>query len=123
MSQMRQGDIFFNKLNEAEAKNVDSLIEESILSPVMPDNQGRQVIAHGEATGHHHVLKGDDAILYATEDRSRMFIIVPERAEAHHDEHAVIDFGEPGTYEVTRQREYVPPERAGGRARSSYVYD
>jgi hypothetical protein len=74
----------------------------------VPREQGRMVLAHGEATGHAHVLEGEAQFLAADlEEMDGRFLLVEEEAELVHDEHDTITVP-PGEYEVRRQREYQP---------------
>lgn len=72
----------------------------------IPLEDGRIVLAHGEATGHMHVIEGEAQFLAEDlEDFDRRFLMVEEEAELVHDEHDTITVP-PGEYEVRRQREY-----------------
>lgn len=66
------------------------------------------VAAHGEATGHMHALAVGDCELYEDESGT-LWLSVPEgkTATLTHQEHAAQTFA-PGTYTITRQREYDP---------------
>lgn len=86
---------------------------------------GRVILAHGEATGHAHVI--DDTLQHvratlfdvpgrggrpvggaiATGDQMMTFLRVDEVSQLVHDEHGSIELA-PGDYRVTRQREYQP---------------
>lgn len=72
---------------------------------------GRVVLAHGEATGHHHSIAEQGAELVTSEqaDELRMWLRVtaPEPVALTHQEHDTIMLP-PGDYEVRRQREYTP---------------
>lgn len=79
---------------------------------------GRIVLAHGEATGHAHVVEpGEKSTAYLEEipnERDglgalRLLRVVGRSALLKHDEHAPITI-RPGTYRVRRQREYSPEE-------------
>lgn len=71
---------------------------------------GRLILAHGEATGHAHVVEGEAEFLASdVEDLERRFLRVEKEAELVHDEHATVTLP-PGDYEVVRQREYSPEE-------------
>jgi hypothetical protein len=65
----------------------------------------RVILAHGEATGHHHSIlrsKADDFI-----DEGGSTIVVTKGAVLEHQEHTKIKLPD-GTYEFRRQREYTP---------------
>lgn len=67
--------------------------------------RGGLVLAHGEATGHAHVLTDAEELRVA----ERRFVRLTVVGKLFHDEHAPIAVP-PGTYEVRRQREYTPEE-------------
>jgi hypothetical protein len=79
--------------------------------------QGKVVLAHGEATGHHHAVEDERAELFAPDGSSfvsvdearELYLLVhgDEPVELVHEEHATIEL-EPGAYLVRRQREYQP---------------
>jgi hypothetical protein len=94
--QYRQGDVFINTCN----KIPDGM------TPVQPKN-GRLILAEGEATGHHHSVDCQAAQLF--EHADKMVMIVAEPTTIQHQEHGAIEIV-PGTYWVTRQREYTPAE-------------
>ena len=85
----------------------DVLIERVAKIPTQAVKQpGEIILAHGEATGHHHkVAERDSADWWKTEDQQ--FIEVKQRVEVVHQEHAAIALPI-GKYRVTRQREYHP---------------
>jgi hypothetical protein len=93
----RQGDIFI------------FAVDEEITGQAIEREQGRVVLAHGEATGHAHAFT----------DPSVGFFSIPESEDRHlrlvkpttllHEEHGPITIP-PGTYRVRRQREYSPKE-------------
>lgn len=94
---LRQGDILLVPVDEIPKG----------LRPV-PREQGRMVLAHGEVTGHAHVIEGDAVFL--AEDLEEMegrFLKVEQDAELVHDEHSTLKVPA-GSYEVRRQREYAP---------------
>ncbi len=80
---------------------------------LVPLENGRLVLAHGEVTGHAHVVIGD-AELFAPADVDELedrFLRVEQEAQLMHDEHGTIVL--PATehgYDVRRQREYAPEE-------------
>jgi hypothetical protein len=94
--QARQGDVFIERCRTPEGG----------LEPVPPEG-GRVILAHGEATGHAHALPMAGAALFAR--GAERFLRVVRTTELRHDEHAPIRLT-PGTYRVTRQREYSPEE-------------
>ena len=72
----------------------------------------RLILAEGEATGHAHAVVADNAELVESPDGT-LYLIVGGDCEAAlvHEEHDTIPLW-PGTFEVRRQREYVPaPQR------------
>lgn len=93
-----QGDVLVQR--------IEALPEQRI--PVAPEN-GRLVLAHGEATGHHHSFALSDRVALFREDGagSGLFLSMTEAPAAlEHQEHGTIQIP-PGTYRVTRQRTYV----------------
>jgi hypothetical protein len=74
----------------------------------VPRENGRIVLAHGEVTGHAHVLEGDALFIGADlEEMTDRFLKVESESQLVHDEHATITLP-PGSYRVSRQREYAP---------------
>lgn len=71
----------------------------------LESNDGRLVLARGEATGHHHSVAVEDAELVDAAEGVFLRIMAPTPVE--HQEHAPITL-QPGVYRVVRQREYVP---------------
>lgn len=76
--------------------------------PVKREN-GRLVLAHGEATGHAHAIADEDAELVSTEQANELYLLVHglDPVSLVHDEHDTLTIA-PGTYKVIRQREYSP---------------
>ena len=74
---------------------------------------GMVILAHGEATGHHHAIKHRNVQLVTSEQANelRMWLTVGSAGPVAltHQEHATI-MVPPGSYEVRRQREYHPAE-------------
>lgn len=114
--QYRQGDLLIERVKDAEA----------------PPGSKRAlsiVLAEGEATGHHHVLRAgeepDAADWWKENGPERQTATVPtfnwwqegeaqffalaEPARVSHEEHGAIQLGG-GTHRVIRQREYTPTE-------------
>jgi hypothetical protein len=92
--QARQGDVFVERCAAPRTK----------LDPVPPE-AGRVILAHGEATGHAHAIPMSHAALFAR--GAERFLRVVKPTELLHEEHSPISLS-PGTYRVTRQREYSP---------------
>ena len=69
-------------------------------------DEGRIVLAYGEATGHVHAIADADAELIELESGER-FLVTERGVSLRHEEHEAIELL-PGTYRVVRQREYVP---------------
>lgn len=99
-SHYRQGDVLVERIDSLP-KNRKKLARES----------GRVVLAHGEATGHHHSLVDEHVDLFETADEAGVTFLEVREAMAAltHQEHATITLP-PGNYRVTRQREYSPEE-------------
>jgi hypothetical protein len=69
---------------------------------------GRIILAHGEATGHHHSVDADCADWWKRDgDDSVQFVTVHKPTAVVHQEHNPIALS-PGRYLVTRQVEYSP---------------
>ena len=93
---VRQGDVLLVRVDEQPT------------GKVVKREKGRIVLAHGEATGHAHVVTQRRARLFQREDGQR-FLHVPVRAYIDHEEHDRIELPA-GTWRVVRQREYQPGE-------------
>ncbi len=71
---------------------------------------GRIVLAHGEATGRAHAIAAEGAALFRGPKLAAVFLTVTGEAVAiEHDEHDTIHLP-PGSYRIIRQREYNPEE-------------
>ena len=101
---------------DVQYQRVDSMPDG--LEPVERDEQGRLVIAAGEATGHHHAIKEREAQLFVDPETGIRWLIAPNGAVMDHEEHQAHVL-EPGTYRfgaetpdgpVENQREYTPEE-------------
>ena len=95
--QARQGDVFIVRIS-GKAKGA-----------VVPPEHGRLILARGEATGHHHSVPAQAGTL-TLDEGNVMYLTIEELTAVEHQEHSPITL-EPGTYQVTRQREYAGPER------------
>jgi hypothetical protein len=93
----RQGDVMLVPVKGLP----DGLVE-------VPRENGRIVLAHGEVTGHAHVIEGEALFLAADlEEMTERFLAVEEECELVHDEHDTIKVPA-GVHEVRRQSEYAP---------------
>jgi hypothetical protein len=75
----------------------------------VPLERGRVILAHGEATGHHHSFAAPSGGVQLLEADGERYLTVDQRADLEHQEHDTIPV-EPGTYRVIRQREYDDAE-------------
>ncbi len=100
MYQVRQGDILFTLV----ARKDHAFLQ------LQEDN----IVAHGEITGHKHVLD-KPAQLYVRPQTQRDndfgdnrigYVIAEQATKVVHDEHAQVKLKK-GVYEVTQQREYT----------------
>jgi hypothetical protein len=74
----------------------------------VPREQGRLVLAHGEVTGHAHVVTDDAAELVTREQADELYLLIHGgEVVLEHEEHDAIALP-PGSYRVVRQREYTP---------------
>jgi hypothetical protein len=95
-TQYRQGDVFLVRLGKLKLEGAVR---------VCRDN-GRIILASGEATGHAHAISSSEADLLEIENGDR-YLRVDADCELLHEEHAAITLA-PGFYRVIRQREYSP---------------
>jgi hypothetical protein len=96
--QVRQGDVLLTRVARIPAGAKEKV----------RDN-GRIVLAYGEATGHCHTIEDSLAAPRAAlvEVDELTFLRVDEVSRVVHEEHDPITL-EPGNYRITRQREYTP---------------
>lgn len=87
----------------------DVLIERIDSIPTEAKKQKRQkiILAHGEATGHHHAIAATDPADWWKQEDGSQFIDARGVSTVTHQEHAPISLPT-GKYRVTRQREYSP---------------
>jgi hypothetical protein len=69
-------------------------------------DEGRIVLAYGEATGHAHAIADAEAELIELANGER-FLVTERGVSLRHEEHEAIELP-PGFYRVVRQREYAP---------------
>lgn len=100
-SPRRQGDILLVPVESLP----DGLTE-------VPREEGRIILAEGEATGHLHAIDSEEATFLATDlaEIEGRFLQVEEEVALEHPEHDTV-MVPPGAYEVRRQRSY---SEAGG---------
>ncbi len=100
MYQVRQGDILFTLVAHKDHAFLQK--------------QDDNIVAHGEITGHKHVLQ-KNAELYVRPQTQRDndfgdnrigYIVADSPTKVVHDEHAEVKLKK-GVYEVTQQREYT----------------
>jgi hypothetical protein len=108
MLQIRQGDVLLVRVDEDPAHFLDARKHD--LHDV-PRERGRLVLAHGEVTGHAHVVESEEASLVSEEEAQELFLLVhgTEAVALVHEEHETLDVP-PGAYRVVRQREYREPD-------------
>ena len=106
MTMYRQGDVLLVR-RTAKPRNA---------RPVERDN-GRIVLAEGEATGHAHAIWDPEVDLVETAN-ARYLYVEGDTAELVHEEHATITLST-GVYEVIRQREF----RFGGGGSFGWIQD
>ena len=96
-----QGDVYIRRVDREIPKNAVEII------PI----DGKNIVTFSE-TLHHHVMDATKAKMYTLPDSiMKCLLVVNDPVALEHlrnyDTHEPIMF-EPGTYEVFRQREYVP---------------
>ncbi|MGA2868634.1 MAG: hypothetical protein ABSF34_05685 [Verrucomicrobiota bacterium] len=105
--QYRQGDVLIERVAEIP------------VTALKQEMSRRVILAHGEVTGHHHVLESADPTDWWKQGEipttnkkpaalaGELFLSLPQCASVTHPEHATIELP-PGSYRVVRQREYSP---------------
>jgi hypothetical protein len=103
MLRQRQGDVGLILIGKVGV----ALNAKGKLKPVKREN-GKVILAHGEVTGHAHMIEDEAATLYIDE-AGELFLQVDgdKPVKLTHQEHAT-QVIEPGIYKVSRQREYSP---------------
>jgi len=96
--QVRQGDVFIERLGDRP---------EAVGAEIERDN-GRLLLALGEATGHAHaILEQGVSLFILPETDDRLLLVSGSGARLVHEEHAPISLPA-GSYVVRRQVEYSP---------------
>ena len=106
---IRQGDVLLIPIAPRDPANVGRTRKggNAVRREDMPEVGKVIVLAHGEATGHHHHVKSRGAVMRRY-GRRRILHVGHEGAALEHQEHSPIALA-PGRYEVVRQTEYTPP--------------
>lgn len=95
MAQYRQGDIWFETIDDIDSNDVRKA------------EDGRIILARGEATGHHHSIIADGKVMAFNGPNGEVLLDVTEHTEVTHQEHDPIPLA-PDKYRTYRQREYTP---------------
>jgi len=130
MDVIRQGDVLLVPLSRSQVISEGLTLRRG---RAIPREEPGIVLAHGEATGHHHHVKSLHARFrtYGSGRTRRQILHVHKTgAQLEHQEHSAIALA-PGKYEVRRQTEYTPPERKRSASATTqpaiqprtYVYD
>ena len=93
----RQGDVLVERIRPRSLKSAIKVEREN----------GRIVLAHGEATGHAHAIAELGVEMFEVDGQRLVFS--ETGFSIQHEEHSRIDLPA-GTYRVTRQREYTPEQ-------------
>jgi hypothetical protein len=94
MIKQQQGDCIIKQINELPQS----------LTPIAVHPRGGYVLAHGEATGHMHLLAADGVTVYE-DAHGVLWIQASKAAVLTHEEHRAQIIA-PGVYRVDRVREY-----------------
>lgn len=82
----------------------DLLIKELDQLPENLTQKQDNIIAYGEATGHHHQLTGK-VTTYVDKTNNKIYFVAEDYVKLKHQEHKTINISE-GNYEVIVEREY-----------------
>lgn len=93
----RQGDVLLIPVENVELTGAKKIEDEG----------GRLILAHGEATGHHHSVSAEHAQMYTAAVGT--VLVLAEATRLMHQEHAETTLPA-AMYLVVRQREYSPQE-------------
>jgi hypothetical protein len=93
---LRQGDVLLRPIEALPEKH----------SPVKEREDGKIIVALGEATGHKHEVVGE-GVEFVKSGARQFLVATMEGTTLVHDEHASIEIPV-GTHEIVRQREYAP---------------
>jgi hypothetical protein len=94
----RQGDVVIREIGAREfARHRAEIAAEN----------GRIILARGEATGHSHSIDARVARLFEGSRPGVCYLLMDDQGPLEHQEHGPISLSR-GLYEVIRQREYDP---------------
>lgn len=98
----RQGDVLVVKVEDPSSIDLSEAKE--------VNENGRAILAHGEATGHVHAVESPKAKLFDIgKGLAERILDLPEDSVLTHQEHGSVALTS-GTYRVIRQREYSAGE-------------
>ena len=89
----RQGDVMIERISE--------------IPKTAKRAKGKIILAHGEATGHHHAIEESDPADWWKDDDGTQYVHAFGTSTVTHQEHAPITLPR-GRYKITRQVEYSP---------------
>jgi len=95
MTQFRQGDVFFELVEEAP--NVEKLKKTEDAT-----------LAYGEVTGHSHRIETMEGVSRFLDELGDSYLFSEQDIAVRHEEHAGIDLPGKQWWKVRRQREYTP---------------
>jgi hypothetical protein len=100
----RQGDVLIKSIKTSD-HGWSSLNREK-LAQILPEN-GRVILAYGEATGHTHSIDAMHARMFKDSSKRSgvCYLYLDETSLLEHQEHGTIELPA-GSYEVIRQREW-----------------
>jgi hypothetical protein len=91
----RQGDVLFIPIEKSKVQG----------KPVEPEN-GRYILARGEATGHDHSVSSRYATM-TVDEGGLTYLTVDQLTEVQHQEHGPIPLDKGAWRVIPQQREYV----------------
>lgn len=96
----RQGDILFVQERGYERENI-------VQCEQVERENGRIIVALGEATGHHHAISTPDVAMHTVQGM-RWIVTGDEEALITHEEHAPVKLDTNTVWRVIQQVEYTP---------------
>jgi len=95
----RQGDVLVREVSTKEFNRQRGA--------ELANEEGRIILARGEATGHSHSIDARVGRLFEDSRPGICYLLLDESGLLEHQEHSPISLPK-GVYEVIRQREYEP---------------